>query len=224
MAGPRPNEPVMKCSAKQFKPVSILAKRIITKGVYFNVAIYTTPNVLKTDFITASGLLDTAITSARGNTAIKQTRNKLSIAMFDLMVILLTYVKTICGHDVDLINDSGYYLNNQPVKLPAPDQVIINRIVKGKIDGTYKAFIVRNTNKEDVNQDSKTHLTNVTYCIEITTTPDVANSWINVLAGVKSTKLVFSNYTPLVMNYVRIYGVNTAGKGPVSQVYSFIPQ
>ena len=52
---------------------------------------------------------------------------------------------------------------------------------------------------------------------------DEADSWMVVTPSATIRNLVFSKYTPMVKNYVRIYGMNAAGDGQKSAAFMFVP-
>ncbi len=224
MASTQPNIPCMHCTAKDFRGVSTLGHRILTNGLYEFVLIYTTPVVTKVNFTAGLSALDLSIIEARGNKSAKPTRDANCVVVFNDLSLLLEYVKPICGHDSELITKTGFDPNVQPQNAPIPDQPVITKVERGKESGTYKAFLQRRANKVEAPQAPSTHQKSNTFAIEITLTPDIDDSWVIILAGVKSNNLIFSKYTPLVKNYIRIYGRNASGQGQPSMIYSFIPE
>jgi len=224
MAATHPNFPCMHCTSQDPRGVSSLGHKLIETGLFFYPLIFVAPPTIKLDFTGAVILLDSYQTQTRSNPKFNVLRDAQTVVVFNMITSLLNYVKPICGHDIDLIIKSGFDCNIQQQKAPIPDQPVILRITKGKELGTYKAFLQRKVNKTTVAKNPATHQKNNTYAIEISLTPDTEASWKNILSGVKSTKLVFDSYTPLVKNYVRIYARNASGKGQVSMIYSFIPE
>ena len=224
MAATHPIIPCIHCNSQDPRGVSGLGHRLIATGLYMNPLIFVDPTPTKIEFTAAVTLLDSYQTQIRNNPRISVLRDAQTVVVFDFETSLLNYVKPICGHSIDLITKSGFDPNVQPQKAPIPDQPVILRIIKGKEFGTYKVFLQRIINKVDVLKAPSTHQRNNTYVVEISLTPDVAASWKNILSGVKSTKLIFDTYTPLVKNYVRVYAQNASGKGQASMIYSFIPE
>ena len=224
MASTHPIFPCVHCNSQDPRGVSTLGHVLIETGLFFYPLIFVAPPTIKIDFTGAVVLLDSYQTQIRSNPKFKVLRDAQTVVVFNMITSLLNYVKPICGHSIDLITKSGFDCNIQQQKAPIPDQPVILRIIKGKEFGTYKVFLQRIINKVDVPKAPVSHQKNNTYVVEISLTPDLAASWKNILSGVKSTKLIFDTYTPLVKNYVRVYAQNASGKGQVSMIYSFIPE
>jgi len=58
----------------------------------------------------------------------------------------------------------------------------------------------------------------------ISLTPDDPKLWVTIEEGLASTKLIFSTYTQGKKNYVRVYGINSTGKGQPSPPFPFTPE
>ena len=224
MTSSRPNEPVLHCTAAQFLLVYLLASRIINQGIYFNTTVFTTPPVDIAAFKAAVKALSDLIISAKGNTNNKKSRDSQSIAVFKLLKILLPYVSVLANHDINIILASGFDCNNQPQKSPVPKTPVITDVIVGEEDGTYKVKLERKKNKTDVLEDPATHPKNVKYTAESSVTPDDPKSWRMVCTSVSSTKIIFKDVTLNQKNYIRVYGVNAAGKGQASKPFPFTPQ
>ena len=224
MAAKHPNTPVMHCSVKDFLSVSTLAGRILTQGIYFYPSIFTNVPVTAAIFLAANNKLLTLIAQTKGNSMMKKDRDAQCVIVFNYLEILLLYVKQLAGHDITIIDKSGFDLNVQPEKVSEPDAPVIKKVTEGKATGTYKIFIERKKNKPLVSQDPTTHGKSTKFSVETTLTPDVAGSWEIILEGVASTKLIVTGLTPEKKNYLRVYGVNSAGKGQASAAVPFIPQ
>jgi hypothetical protein len=136
---------------------------------------------------------------------------------------LLYYCKAVCNHVIENIILSGFDASNEPQPAVPPPMPVIIKVTEGKAAGTYKVLL-KKTDRKKLGVSGKSHSKGDTrYTVEISTTPADEASWIAVLHGAASTKLIFTGLVP-GMNYIRVYGINSAGKGQVSAAHSFIPQ
>ena len=223
MASSRPYRPVLHCTAQEYILVNILAKRLIN-GLYATPLVFVTPPVASLLFTGAQTLLNNLIAEAKGNTAKRIARDAQSVIVFGYINELLLYVTPICHGDTVLIESSGFSSNYQPEKLPPPVTEVTSKVVKGTVAGTYKVFLTRRKIKMMINKLPKSHLKNVLYTVQLTTTVDDAASWKNVVEGVASTKLIFTDVVEGEKNWVRVYGVNSAGKGQPNDPFPFTPE
>ena len=97
------NEPTLHCTPAQFILVYLLASRILTKGIYFNESMFANPTVSADVFKAALVLLSNLITTAKGNTNDKKSRNAASKAMYKLLKLLLPYVSALADGDINII-------------------------------------------------------------------------------------------------------------------------
>ena len=222
MASSRPYKPVLHCTAKEPILVNILAKRLIN-GLYATPLVFVTPPVTSLVFTAAQTLLNNLIAEAKGNTSKRIARDAQSVIVFGFINELLPYATPICHGDPVLIDLSGFYLNYQPEKLPPPVTESTSKVVKGTEAGTYKVFLTKRKNKLLLGKLPKSHLRNVLYTVQLTTTVDDAASWKTVVEGAPSTKLIFTEVVEGEKNWVRVYGVNSAGKGQPNDPFSFTP-
>ncbi|MGD0709757.1 MAG: fibronectin type III domain-containing protein [Bacteroidales bacterium] len=223
MASTHPFNPVMHCCAVEPQAVNVLATRIITEGMYVNTSLFTAIPVSLSDFEAANSKLTNLIAQAKGNSNIIKTRDEQSGIVHEYMALLLIYAHTVCNHDIEKIILSGFDASNQPQPAVPPPMPVITKIIEGKGVGTYKA-ILKKTERKKLGVSNKSHSKGDNrYTVEISTTPDDEASWKIVLESAASTKLIF---TGLVAgkNYIRIYGINSAGKGQLSTPHLFIPQ
>jgi hypothetical protein len=217
-------DPVMHCNERDFLGVYMLSVRILQEGIYFNTAEFPNPTVIQNDFQTASVALDKLIAMSKKDKTQVPYRNKQCDKVFEYESKLLLYAKTVCDHDPVMIKMSGFDTNYLPTKAPIPDAPVITKVVKGAEAGTYKAFIRRKSKKVMTGNDPITSTSRVKYSIEITTTPDDAASWKKIEEGLASNKLFFTDVITGSKNHIRIYGVNSSGKGQPSAPYPFTPE
>jgi hypothetical protein len=223
MAGTRKLVPVLHSSEKKFRSVYELGNRLLIKGLYVDPITFEHPVIAKVDFKINFDLFAGYITTARKNSDHKLLRDRYCKIVFGQIKELLEYVKPICAGDIDIIIKSGFDSNRQPEKHAAPEQPVIEKVVPGKNEGTYKIFVQLKRNKTGVDQDPTTHDKSVKYCAEITTTPDIEDSWSVIIPNASILKLIFSKFTPLVKNYIRVYGINASGAGQKSAAFMFLP-
>jgi len=188
-----------------------------------NTNLFPSPTVALSTFEAANTKLTNLISQAKGNSNIINQRNEQAETVHDYMLQLLDYVNPICGHDITKIGLSGFDASHEPQPNEPPKQAVINRVTEGKLAGTYKIFLKR-TNRKNLGVSGKSHSKGDNrYYVQISTEPTNEASWTTVLEGAASTKLVFKGLVP-GKNYIRVYAINSAGKGQPSVPYMFIPQ
>lgn len=223
MASSHPFNPVMHCCAVEPQAVNVLATRIITQGMYVNTSLFMAIPVSLYDFEAANTKLGNLISQAKGNSNIIMQRDEQAGIVHEYMYQLLIYCNPICNHDIEKINLSGFDASNQPQPAVPPPMPVITKIVEGKAAGTYKA-ILKKTERKKLGVSNKSHSKGDTrYTVQISITPDTESSWTNVLESAASTKLIFTGLVP-GRNYIRIYGINSAGIGQHSTPHLFVPQ
>ena len=72
--------------------------------------------------------------------------------------------------------------------------------------------------------DPVTHQKGVKFTIELSVTPEEVESWKEIGRDLASTKLVFKEVITGKKNFVRVYGVNTKGRGEASEPSGFTPE
>ena len=212
------------CDSQNTREVSNLGHNLLDSGAYANADVFPTIKPTKEIFIVELGKLDTLEGETRDSHKAVPLRDNQRGVVYDMIKGIFYYVKPICGSDIDLITKSGFSKNILSEKSPIPEAPSILRVVRGIEPDTYRAFILRKTNKSVIKKDTYRHQIKTTYTIELSLTPDIESSWAVVQEGVASTKLVFGKYTPMVKNYIRIYARTPSGRGQASAVFSFLPE
>ena len=212
------------CDAQSTREVSNLGHNLVDNGAYVNAIEFPAIKPTKDKFIIELDKLDTLELETRDSHKAVPLRDVQRGVVYDMIKGIFYYVKQICGNDIDLITKSGFSHNILPEKSPIPDAPSILRVERGIEPNTYKAFILRNTNKSVSKKDTYKRTVRITYTLELSLTPDIESSWSIAQEGMPSSKLVFSKYTPLVKNYIRIYGRTSSGRGQASAVFSFLPE
>jgi hypothetical protein len=217
-------DPVMHCSERDFLGVYMLSVRIIEEGIYAHTTEFATPTVPLTDFQPASVSLDKLIAVSKKDKTRVPYRTKQCTKVFEYLEKLLLYAKTVCDHDPVLIKMSGFDTNYLPSKAPLPEARVITKVVKGAGAGTYKIMLKRKNKSVMTGSDPISSTARVKYSIEITTTPNDAASWKKIEEGLASNNLFFTDVILGSKNYVRVYGVNSSGKGQPSASFPFTPE
>ncbi len=222
MSGAQPINPVVLVKSRDYLGVDRLAGTILQDGIFFYPLIFVNPSVSKTDFEPQATKLHNMVLDPKSDSdeLIAQ-----SMIVHGMLTLLCLYAKIICNHNVELIKKSGFPLNHQPVKAVPVKITGKVTVVKGKVAGTYQAKISKKSNKKAVEPDPATHQKGALYSVQLSTTPDDQNSWVTVCESKPSTKLIFlaSAVTLGKRNWIRIYGVNSAGKGNPSDPTPFTP-
>ena len=212
------------CDGQNTSEVSTLAHNLVDNGAYAHADVFPDIKPEKDKFVDQLGKLDTLEEQTKDSHSAVPLRNDQRTLVYDDIKGIFYYVKPICGNNAELMGFSGFPHNLLPEKSPIPDEPIILRVVRGIEPNTYKAFILRKRSKPGTKKVAYKRKIRITYTIELSLTPDIESSWAVVQEGMPSTKLVFGKYTPMVKNYIRIYGRTPTGRGQASAVFSFIPE
>jgi hypothetical protein len=220
----QPNEPVTHCTAKEPVPVYNLGERLLNKGIYINATLFPNPPVDKADFEAANDKLGVLIAGAKGDSESTKLRDEQCFIVYGYVSQNLLYVKLTAKGDAAIIIASGFDLNDQPVKTVPPEMPVIKKVSEGKIAGTYKVLLTRKQAKlllaKKANKGNKGNR----YTVQVSLTPLTESSWVSVLDGAASTKLLITGLAPQVKAYIRVFATNSAGKSPVSAPFPFTPQ
>jgi len=225
MASAKPFNCVMHASSLEYHAVAALATRVITNGLYIDTTLFPTPPVAlagATGFQFQVTKLTNLIGLAKGNSNNVTNRDEQSILVHGLLLQLIAYANPICNHDLTKITASGFDASNVPTPTVAPIMPVIKEITEKKqAAGFNKVFLVRNKTKTLVTAQAAMQHKGTRYTLKSSTTQ--TGPWTTHLEGVASTKLIF---TGLVQgnNFIIIYGVNAAGKGPACAPFPFTPQ
>jgi len=212
------------CDGQNTSEVSTLGHNLVDNGAYAHADVFPDITPPKDKFIIELTNLDTLEEETKDSHSAVPLRDDQRGVVFNLIKGIFYYVKPICGNNAELIGFSGFPHNLLPEKSPIPDAPSILRVVRGVEPDTYKAFILRKTKKSVTKKDTYKRAVRISFTIELSLTPDIDSSWSIVQEGVASTKLVFGKYTPMVKNYIRIYGRTPTGRGQASAVFSFLPE
>jgi hypothetical protein len=223
MASAKPFNAVMHCSAHEFLAVNALATRVINNGVYINITLFPVPPVLAATFVAANTLLTTLIGQAKGNSNKVTDRDAQSLLVHGYMKLLIAYVNPIANHDVTIINQSGFDTSEVPMPTTIPETPVITHMEEGAAAGSYKVFLQKKKKKVLVTARPSSQHKGTRYTAQNSLTPTVEASWVTLVEGVASTKIIFSGLAKQ-LSYIRVYGVNAAGKGQPSAPFPFTPQ
>jgi hypothetical protein len=225
-SGTKLPEPALLFTAADFLATDIMAQNQLSKGMYFNVATFVHIPTDKVEFTDAANLLHMYILDAKGNSSVIKLRDAQSAIVHGYLSDNLLYAKIVCKHNVSLIELSAYNTSHPGEKATEPETNGSIKVVKGKESGTYRVVIPKKKTKTLVLQDPHKRQPRVRYTIQLTLTPDVPASWVTVAEGCSFYKLIFSAsfVTPGKKNHVRVYGVNSAGKGQPNAPFPFTPE
>jgi hypothetical protein len=226
MASTKPFNPVMHCADVEPQPVYNLAIRVITQGIYTNTTLFPVASIPVTiaAFQLAVTKLGNLISQAKGNSNIIKQRDEQAVVVHNYLQQLLDYSKPICNHVKTSISLSGFDSSNESMPTVIPPAPVITKVTEGKAAGTYKVLLERH--KKSNIAISKSHASKIKarYTVQTTTTPTTESSWVTQLESAASTKLILTKGIVAGKNYIRVYGVNSAGKGQPSSPFTFTPQ
>ena len=163
---------------------------------------------LGTDLGTLAGYISTA----KGNSAIKDLRNLLTAKIYGELMTLMANVNIVAAGNIATINLSGFPYSQDPTPQAVPDQVIIKKVVDGVTELSAKISIV------------SLKQTRLTYTVRTTTVAGAGvndPSWVIALRTTNSRKLIL---TDLVLNqsiYISIMAENVRGEGIYSDSMRF---
>ncbi len=226
MAAEQPNDPAKHYDPNDPVAVAFLCNRLLSEGMYFHDNIFDGIPVLKATFTTVTNELVTLISQCKGNSLkIKERDSKCKVANGYLDQNFL-YAKVKCNHDISMIGLSGFDSKYQPTKIGVPETISILNVKDGKEEGTYKISVKRKSYKKMGGQAPKAPRRPVKFDVEITPSPEDPKSWVSILTGRASTKLIFDGtyVAPLRKNYVRVFSVNSAGRSQPSVPFPFTPR
>ena len=224
MASTRVLDPVMHVVSTECVGIEMQAQRLLDQGMYKNITEFPNPKIAKDKFEEDKEKLSALNANSVTDKKLTGERNAQALLVFGNLQADLLYAKEVCNHDGTLIDLSGFDRNYMPEKATPPEAPVILRVAKGKEVGTYKIFLKRKSYKTLSGNDPKSHPRGIKYYIEITLTPDAADSWEQIEEGLASTKLFFTKVSQGKKNWVRVYGSNSAGKGQPSAPFPFTPE
>ncbi len=137
---------------------------------------------------------------------------------------LLDYSKPICNHVLANITLSGFDASNEPMPTEVPPEPVITKVTEGKAAYTYKVHLKRKSKKYIGLTKSHADKTRARYTVQTSVTPLTEGSWVTVLEGAASTKLILTKGIVAGKNYIRVYAINSAGKSQPSAPFPFTPQ
>jgi hypothetical protein len=131
--------------------------------------------------------------------------------VYIMLKSILIYVNKVANGDMAIILLSGFDCNNDPVQHDIPAKALIKRLEDGSVPCSIKVYM-----------DSLTDADR--YKVEISSTPDVSESWKTVIDFGGLNRLEVKDLIAGQKISVRVSGGNTHGWGVSSEPVAFIPR
>jgi hypothetical protein len=197
-------------SSLNFNQVNLRASSVATKLIE-NADVFTSPAIDPTRLQEENGKLEKYMGLAKGNSEMMAKRNEQSKLVHGMLKELTPYVNGVAKGVKSIILLSGFPASTEPTPNPAPEAVIIKRIVPGPTANTAKLYVVA---QKVANS----------YIVQTSNTLADANSFKTVLVSTSSRKLIISNTVRGQEIFIRVAANNANGDGQWSNITPYLGQ
>jgi len=197
-------------SSKDSANIYLVGGRVYT-AMMANQSTFTNPDPALADFLIELTALDTLLKSQDGSTKLAQALANQSESVYNYLKSLCFYVNKVANGDKTIIGLSGFDCKLEANQHNIPEKAIIKRIENGSTEHSAKIYCFL---LDDADR----------YNVDISSTPNDASSWKQVLNAVSSKRLEVSGLIRGQEQWFRISGGNTHGWGPHSDAVGFVPQ
>jgi|GEM_PF-1110690 len=204
------NTAVLHLKSKDPQKVYNLGGKVYT-SMLASKSTFATPDPTMEDFGVEVTKLDTVLKAKDGSKLKAQAIIDQTDVVYGMLKSEIIYVNKIANGDMAIILLSGFDCNNEPVQRDIPGKALIKRIEDGSVACSAKIFL-------DALADADR------YKVEITATPDDAESWKTVIDFGGLNRLEIKDLTAAQKIYIRVSGGNTHGWGIASEPMVFIPR
>ena len=204
------NTAVLHLKSKDPQKVYNLSGKIHT-GMDAAKSTFPTPDPTMEVFGTEITKLDSALKAKDGSKVKAQAVIDQTDVVYGMLKSNIIYVNKVADGDMAIILLSGFDCNNDPVQHDIPGKALIKRIEDGSVACSAKIFLDALTDADR-------------YKVEITTTPDDAESWKTVIDFGGLNRLEVRDLVAAQRIYIRVSGGNTHGWGVPSEPVAFIPR
>jgi len=204
------NTAVLHLKARDPQKVYNLGGRVYT-SILAAKSTFTTPDPTMEELGVEVTKLDAAIKAKDGSKLKNQAIVDQTDVVFGMLKSEIIYVNKVANGDMAIILLSGFDCNNEPMEHGIPGKALIKRIEDGSVPCSAKIFLDALTDADR-------------YKVEITITPDDAESWKTVIDFGGLNRLEIRDLTTAQKIYIRVSGGNTHGWGVPSEPMVFIPR
>lgn len=176
-----------------------------------NKSVFPSPKPTMEEFGVEITKLDDAIKAIDGSKIKAQVVVDQANVVYDMLKLLVFYVNVIANGDMAIILQSGFDCNNEPVEHDIPDKALIKRLEDGSVPCSVKIFM-----------DALAYADR--YKVDITITPNDAESWKTVIDFGSLKHLEIKDLVSGQKVFIRVAAGNTHGWGIFSEPVSFIPR
>jgi hypothetical protein len=195
---------------KDPRKVYNLAGRVCT-NMLDAASVFPNPDPSMKVFVDETAKLGDVLNAKDGSKIKNQAIVDQTDVVFRMLKSLANYVNKVAGGDKGIIFLSGFDCNNERVAHSIPGRALIRRIDDGSVFCSAKIYL-----------DRLYHANR--FKVEITTTPDNAETWKIVLDFGGIDKLEVRDLAYGEKIYIRVSGGNTHGWGTPSEPIVFIPR
>lgn len=196
-----------------FAGITNLGNRILTKGIYVETTLYTTPKIPKAEFEAQLNATILAVAQAEKGGSLAD-RNKQIGLFYKMLRTLLNYVNGLYEDMKVELEKSGFETNAVPSPHTVPDKLVIKKIVKHNLPGTIKIMLEPFTGSETSKKERKN------YIVLIFASED-ATEYKSVVAGTNSRKLIVEDVPNMTTRWYSVIAVNAAGPSILASKVKF---
>ncbi len=204
---------VLHLDNRDYEAINKLAYIILTKGIYFNIALFITPSIAELDFRNQYNASCNAVAAA-DNGGSKSARKVESRKMHKMLKKLMNYTNDLYEDDAVSLLKSGFELNLQPSPHPRPNQLIIKKIVAGADMGTVKIYLQPLSGLEIHLKEKRTYIVYV-FADSETLEFRIGHT------GTDSREIIIENVPLMTRQYYAITATNAAGESMLSNRVKF---
>jgi molybdenum-dependent DNA-binding transcriptional regulator ModE len=191
-----------------FAGITNLGNRILTKGIYVETGLFTTPKVPKDEFETQLNAAILAVAQAENGGSLAERSKQIGL-FYKMLRKLLNYVNGLYEDMQVELEKSGFETNAIPTPHTVFNQPVIKKIVKGNEDHTIKISI------EPLEGDAKKKKARKNYIVR-TYVDMTTEEFVTISAGTNSRKIILHDVPYMESLYYTIIVENAAGPSPES--------
>ena len=195
---------------KDPRKVYNLAGRVSTNMLAAE-SVFPSPEPTMKEFVDETAKLGDALNARDGSKIKNQAIVDQTDVVFRILKLFVLYVNKVANGDKGIILLSGFDCNNERVTHDIPGKALIRRIDDGSVFCSAKIYL------EPLYHANR-------FKVEITATPDDAESWKTALDFGGIDKLEVRDLAYGEKIYFRVSGGNTHGWGTPSEPVVFIPR
>jgi len=152
---------ILDCDKNNASEVRDRAQTLLLDGMYVNTTVFGAIPVVQLDMQTETNKLVLLCIAAKGNTQKTQERDEQRDVVFPLIVQDFDYAVTVCGSDVNKMNQSGFPHSGDTSVHPVAPKQVIKRIVKGPDENSIKVMLEPQEGEVKFKKEARTWIVRV---------------------------------------------------------------